>query len=145
MEIKYIEYGTKEYDENVHLRIEVLRRPHNCGMDEEERQFEKEGAPILGLYEKGEMIGSGVMAFIDKEQIEVRYMAVREGYRGKGAGNFLMDEMEDYGRKHNYKKVFLDARTSVLPFYEKRGYKKIGEAYEPDFVPVMHVHMEKNL
>ena len=41
MEIKYIEYGTKEYEENVKLRVDVLRRPLNCDMDEEERAFEK--------------------------------------------------------------------------------------------------------
>ncbi len=145
MEIKYIEYGTKEYEENVKLRVDVLRRPLNCDMDEEERAFEKEGAPIVGLYDQGKMVGAGVMGFVDEEQIEIKYMAVSEEMRGKGVGNAIMDELEDYAKRKGLKKVVLVARTGVLPFYEKRNYITIGEAYEPGFVPVMHIRMEKEL
>lgn len=120
MEIKYIEYGTKEYEENVKLRVDVLRRPLNCDMDEEERAFEKEGAPIVGLYDQGKMVGAGVMGFVDEEQIEIKYMAVSEEMRGKGVGNAIMDELEDYAKRKGLKKSGPSGKNRSTAFLRKK-------------------------
>lgn len=145
MEIKYIEYGSKDYKDSVELRIAVLRRPWNRDMNDEERAFEKEGAPIIGAFDDGKIAGVGVLDFIDKKKIEIKYMAVYDNYRGKGVGKAIMDEIENYCRREGYQKIVLEARTNILPFYEKRGYVVKGEAYIPSFVDIEHIHMEKDI
>lgn len=135
----------KEYEDTVRLRIAVLRGPHNQGMDEEERAFEKEGAPIYGLYENDELLGVGVLKFIYSHEIKINYMAVKEEARGKGVGRKILNAIIDYGKTHGYKKITLESRVSAQGFYEKAGFYTIGKSYLPDFVPVEHIQMEKNL
>lgn len=145
MEIKYLEYGSKEYEESVELRISVLRRPWGRGMVDEERAFEKAGAPVIAAIEENKVIGVGVIKPIDEENVEIRYMAVHPDHQGRGVGHQIMDEIESYIDGKCFKKILLSARTNILPFYEKRGYKIIGKPYIPDFVPVEHIEMEKKL
>lgn len=56
-------------------------------------------------------------------------IAVQREWRGCGAGERLVREILKTVSEEGYEQVILDAQTSVLPFYEKLGFIKEGDAF----------------
>jgi len=57
---------------------------------------------------------------------QVEDVIVRDGYRGTGMGNALMDAVDGWARKHGLKRLQLLAErdnTRALKFYQSRGWQ----------------------
>jgi len=70
-------------------------------------------------------------------------VAVLGPYRGEGLGHGLMDRIEAEAREQGCRLSRLHAQTSVVPFYEERGYAVTSEEFVEADIP--HVEMEKEL
>ncbi len=59
----------------------------------------------------------------------VRWIAVHPDFQGKGIGNILMQFAEDkiFQKGPNVFLLVSDFNTEAQMFYQKRGYKKVGE------------------
>ena len=57
----------------------------------------------------------------------ISWIAVHPDFRGKGAGYKLIKESERYAKKYDNKGVWLDCREKALPFYEKNGFRNVGD------------------
>ena len=64
-------------------------------------------------------------------------MAVREGYRGQGFGDAIVEE----GLKHlielGVEVVWCDARIAALNFYRRLQFEELEEEYE---IPIIGLH-----
>lgn len=58
---------------------------------------------------------------------QLRYCAVDEPARGKGAGQFLLGRFEEEARLRGLVRLWMEARVSALNFYVRLGYGDIGE------------------
>jgi len=58
---------------------------------------------------------------------EVRKMATREAYRGRGLGSAVLRAAVQVARKNHARLIQLDARQEALVFYAKLGYVLTGE------------------
>lgn len=142
IELKLIEYGREEYEKSIDLRNEVFRKPWNLNIRDEDLTDDKK-MEMYGGYLDGEMIATVFLAEDDKDTARVKSVAILNEYRGKGLGKYLMDFIEGLARDKGYKKVCLMGRVSAEDFYNKIGYKTLGEAYDYNTIP--HVDMEKHL
>lgn len=140
--MKKIEYGSKEYDETVHLRNEVFRKPWGLDIKDDDLSPDKE-MDIYGAYLDNNLIATVFLTEHEKDTARVRNVAIYEEYRGHGLGRYLMDFAEDIARKEGYKKVYLMGRVTVEDFYKKLGYSTIGQPY--DYRTIPHVDMIKEL
>ncbi len=77
------------------------------------------------------------------QTVRLRQMAVINDLQGKGVGRALMQFAENLARDRGYRKITMHARKNAIGFYEKMGYKAIGEEFEEITIP--HVVMEKEL
>ena len=77
------------------------------------------------------------------ETVRLRQMAVMNDLQGKGIGRALMQFAENLARDRGYKKISMHARKNAAGFYEKMGYKKVGEEFTEITIP--HYVMEKEL
>lgn len=58
----------------------------------------------------------------------ITVMAVAEGYKGKGIGTRLLDEVEAYHRSKGVKSAFLFSDSLCdYEFYERHGFKRMAE------------------
>ena len=74
---------------------------------------------VVSLFERKNAL------FSEKNQYQIRGMAVLENYRKKGIGEKLIRFCENYfGSKDQI--FWFNARLIAVGFYEKLGYKKIG-------------------
>ena len=142
MALKQIDHGSKEYGQMVQLRNEVLRRPLGLSFAPEELDREKEDI-LIGAFDDDEMLDCCLMTKVDNASLRLRQMAVQNNLQGKGIGASMLNFAELVARDKGYKKLVMHARKTALGFYEKLGYKTVGNEFEEVTLP--HYVMEKKL
>ena len=142
MALKIIDHGTKEYQQMVKLRDDILRKPLGMSFSPDELEGEKENM-LMAAYEDDTMLGCCMLVEEGPQTVRLRQMAVLNDLQGKGIGKALMQFAENLARDRGYKKITMHARDNALGFYEKMGYRKKGDPFEEITIP--HFVMEKEL
>jgi len=142
MALKIIDHGTKEYQQMVKLRDDILRKPLGLTFDPEELENEKNNL-LIGAFEDDNMLGCCMLVEENSAMVKLRQMAVLNALQGKGIGRALMQFAENLARDHGYKVLTMHARKNAVGFYEKMGYKVKGEEFQEVSIP--HFEMEKEL
>jgi predicted GNAT family N-acyltransferase len=142
MALKQIDHGSKEYQQMVSLRMEILRKPLGLGFTEEELAKEKEDI-LIGAFEEDKILACCLLTKVDNATIKLRQMAVQNNLQGKGIGASIMSFAETVARDRGYKKLMMHARDSAIGFYEKFDFSVKGNEFIEVNVP--HHVMEKRL
>jgi predicted GNAT family N-acyltransferase len=142
MALRMIDHGTKEYQQMVNLRNEILRKPLGLSFSAEDLEREKEDI-LMGAFEDERLLGCCLLTRMDDGTVRLRQMAVPNGMQGKGVGRALMIFAENIARDLGYKKLCMHARKTATGFYEKLGYAVAGDEFMEVTIP--HYIMEKAL
>jgi len=142
MALKIIDHGTKEYQQMVKLRDDMLRRPLGLTFAPEELEEEKDNM-LIGAFEDDHLLGCCMLVEEKPGTVRLRQMAVLNDLQGKGIGRALMQFAENLARDHGYKVLTMHARKNAVGFYEKMGYKIRSNEFEEVTIP--HYVMEKDL
>jgi predicted GNAT family N-acyltransferase len=142
MALKIIDHGTKEYQQMIQLRDDILRKPLGLHFSDEELTKEKSNL-LIGAFEDEQMLGCCMLVEEEPGTVRLRQMAVLNDLQGKGVGRALMQFAENLARDRGYKKITMHARKNSLGFYEKMGYRKVGNEFQEITIP--HYVMEKKL
>lgn len=67
--------------------------------------------------------------FKEKEQFQIRGMAVLESEQKKGLGEKLVLEAEHYIAQNNGERIWFNAREIAVGFYQKMGYAITGAPF----------------
>jgi len=68
--------------------------------------------------------------FKEKHQFQLRGMAVLSNFQKKGIGEKLVNYAENDAKNRNAELIWFNAREIAIPFYEKLGYKIIGQPFD---------------
>lgn len=142
MALKIIDHGTKEYQQMVKLREDILRKPLGFTLSPEELVTEKNNM-LIAAFEDERILGCCMLVEQKPEIVRLRQMAVLNDLQGKGIGRALMQFAENIARDHGYKTIMMHARKHALGFYEKMGYTTKGDEFIEITIP--HFVMEKQL
>jgi N-acetylglutamate synthase-like GNAT family acetyltransferase len=142
MALKILDYGSPEYQQMVKLRDDLLRKPLGLTFTKEELEKEKDNM-LIGAFEDDKMLGCCMLVEEKPGTVRLRQMAVLNDLQGKGIGRVLMGFAENLARDRGYKKISMHARKSTVLFFEKMGYKTVGNEFIEITIP--HYIMEKNL
>jgi N-acetylglutamate synthase-like GNAT family acetyltransferase len=142
IEIRQILFGTDEYKDELHLRDRVLRKPLGLNLFSENLTKEINDFHI-GAFDGNVLIGVLILTVLSGEKVKMRQVGVEEIWRGKDVGARLVLYAEEFAKKLGYRTVVLNARTSVVGFYERLKYEKIGGEFIEVTIP--HQAMQKKL
>ena len=142
MALKIIDHGTREYQQMLKLREDILRKPLGFTFTPDEIEAEKTNM-LIAAFEDDRMLGCCMLVEETPEKIRLRQMAVLNDLQGKGIGRALMQFAENIARDHGYKIIMMHARKHATGFYEKMGYKRKGDEFIEITIP--HFVMEKQL
>ena len=142
MALKQIDHGTREYQQMVKLRDDMLRKPLGLSFTEDELEEEKDNM-LIGAFEDDEMLGCCMLVEEKPDTVRLRQMAVLNDLQGKGIGRALMGFAENLARDRGYKVMSMHARKNATGFYEKMGYKITSAEFIEVTIP--HYVMEKQL
>jgi len=93
---------------------------------------ESEGAPLMGVV---------ALHAVGEDLAEIRSLAVREDWKGKGLGRQLVDYCLADAKEMNFQRVF--ALTYQIGFFEKLGFKKVEKLTLPQKIWGDCVHCAK--
>ncbi len=142
MPLKEIDFGTAEYQQMIDLRYEVLRKPLGLSFTDREKERSKTDI-LLGCFDEDELQACCMITDKGNGIAKLRQMAVRKKYQGTGIGRELLLYAETIARAKGFNKITMHARNTALGFYEKLGYRIIGEEFIEVTIP--HFEMEKEL
>lgn len=142
MALKIIDYDSKEYQQMVKLRQEILRKPLGLDFDPKEIEDEKDNM-FIGAFEDDKMLGCCMLVKEKTDTVRLRQMAVLNDLQGKGIGRALMNFAENLARDAGYKILSMHARKNAVGFYEKMGYNVASDEFTEITIP--HYVMEKIL
>lgn len=143
MALKMIDHGSKEYQQMINLRYNILRKPLGLNFTPEELEKEKDEVVLIAAFEEDMMLGCCMLVKLDSKKVRLRQMAVLNNLQGKGIGQALTTFAENISRDLGYSRITMHARKTVVGFYEKLGYKVTSGEFEELTIP--HVLMEKDL
>jgi predicted GNAT family N-acyltransferase len=142
MALRFIDYGSPEYQEMIALRMEILRKPLGLSFNEEDLAKEKDDI-LLGAFEDDQLVACCILTRVSEETCKLRQMAVHEKMQRNGIGAALMHFAENVARDAGFKSMIMNARKTAQGFYEKLGYKADGNEFIEVTIP--HYEMRKNI
>lgn len=135
--------------ETYSVRLPVLRK----GKPIESCHFEGddlETTQHFGLYLSQELVGiislfkKNNPSFLEKNQYQIRGMAVLENHRKKDFGKALIVHSEEESNNQDVDLIWFNARMEAIGFYEKMGYQIKGIPFEIPDVGEHIVMFKKN-
>lgn len=133
----------KEFKEYDLFRWKILRKPIGKNISSLKDKFEKSAFHLIGIKEE-EIVACGRLHFNNKDEAQVRYMAVAQNLQGIGIGKEVLRLLEKNAKKNNAKKIILNARDHAIDFYKVSGYTIVKKYYGSD-TDIPHTTMEKNI
>ena len=100
-----LHHGTKEYEDTLVLRYEVLRKPLGLSYDPQELAEEDDSFHIATRLE-GKVVACLVLKPLDERCIKMRQLAVRESSQGKGFGRELVNYAESFAKERAIPRLF---------------------------------------
>ena len=86
------------------------------------------GGQVFFALDNQSAIGTVAMIKSSDYRFELAKMTVKEGFRGKGIANMLMDECIKFAKQNNSSEIFLisnDSLTVARNLYDKYGFKEV--------------------
>ncbi len=110
-----IQPNNERHNELIHREIRRYNRLYMHDLQDYSFHIEENGDIIAGI-----VAGSTI------DTLEVEFLFVSEGYRGKGLGGRLLDYVEERAREAGMKRVLLNTYSFQAPdFYLKKGYARL--------------------
>ncbi|MEC5167470.1 GNAT superfamily N-acetyltransferase [Flavobacterium sp. PL11] len=95
--------------------------------------FENTIVGVISLFEAKNVL------FDHKKQNQIRGMAVLKEYQKQGFGEKLVKYAESHCIQRAKNLIWFNARKEAISFYQKMGYKPIGEFFE---IPEIGLHIQ---
>lgn len=125
------------------LRYEVLVKPWNQPISRARDEWENNSVHFLLLNNSNEALATGRLQLNSEVEGQIRSMAVKEDYRGKGLGRLVIAQIEKEAKARKLKYIVLEARENALNFYLNSGYHAVAESFLL-FDVIKHTRMRKD-
>lgn len=140
--LREINFQSVEYDKEVQLRYDVLRKPLGLKFTSEQLAAEHVWWH-LGYFDGDELQGCLILVPENEGKIKMKQVAVAKHLQGQGIGAKMVLAAEQFAANKGFTLMYCHARDTAVPFYEKLGYLKKGDMFEEVTIP--HWEMEKSL
>lgn len=118
--------------------IEEQAYPPNSDIDDLEVASEH-----LVLYEGGHALATARLYHVETDVFRIERVAVRARERQRGLGSRLIEELENKVKTRPASEIILKSEGLAIKFYQKLGYKKVGDIFYEYEQP--HQLMKKTL
>ncbi len=141
VKIQEVAFDSALYHQVYRLRDEILRKPINLSLDDEDLSDEINDYILAALIDD-DVIGCLILT-LKENKLQLRQMAIAESHQKKGLGSILVKAAEKLTIEKGYSAIVLHARMVAKDFYLKLGYQQISDIFTE--VGIDHVIMEKKL
>lgn len=144
LQFRRLETSGTDLEQEYHLRNTILRIPLGLVFHLTDEQIEAETRDFhYGMFRNEELVACVIATPIEADVYQIRQMAVIEELQGSGIGRELMGHAEEDLRRNGASEIMLQARDIATGFYERLGYRKVGDWFTHVGIP--HLEMRKQL
>lgn len=131
-----------EWNQYYDLRWRLLRQPWQQPKGSEKDQLEDNSIHKAAIL-NNQVIAVGRIHFTDRNEAQIRYMAVDDTFQSKGVGRLILKSLESAAHAQNIHHIFLHARENAVDFYKKNQYQPIKSTHVL-YGKIQHVLMKKS-
>ncbi|MEN2487847.1 GNAT family N-acetyltransferase [Flavobacterium sp. B11] len=139
-----------------HIRLTEITKKSKAYWGYSDEQMEKwnnnltikidyiETNSVFNLIDENQIIGYYSYLRLENNQVKLDNLFILPEYIGKGFGSFLMNDFLERMRNEKYQKIILDSEPNAEQFYQKIGFRKIGEfetSIKNRFMPIMEMKL----
>jgi predicted GNAT family N-acyltransferase len=139
-----IEYGSEAYNQAAQLRYQLFYQEHSIPF---ESIFDPQEARDLHLAIianlDDQLLAYGRLGQNHDQAFQIYQMVVRPDYQRRGLGRRLIQALIAAAIEHGAQAVVLNARVAKIQFYQKNGFKPVGEICASSMTGVPHIKMQK--
>ncbi|MCR5055299.1 MAG: GNAT family N-acetyltransferase [Clostridia bacterium] len=116
------------------VRVEGMNRAHHIPLEEEFDEHDGEGTRYIVALDDGYPVGTCRFYETAGDTVTLGRVVVLPEYRGEKLGSRVVKEAEAWIGELGYSVIVIDSRVSVVPFYEKLGFRRDGSGPEMNSV-----------
>lgn len=116
------------------VRVEGMNRAHHIPLEEEFDEHDGEGTKYIVALDDGYPVGTCRFYETASDTVTLGRVVVLPEYRGEKLGTRVVKEAEAWIGELGYSVIVIDSRVSVVPFYEKLGFRRDGSGPEMNSV-----------
>lgn len=144
-QICFEEYPSPLFAEIDELRYRVLFEPFGVGRDDDWNDADPSAAHALAL-SGGKVVGyARLITEADGRTGQIRQVAVDPAWERRGLGSALMRTVMGRAAELGLTDVWLNARLTAVPFYEKLGFRVTSGVFRAPRTYLPHVRMDRAL
>lgn len=142
-DIRQITMESPLYQQERDLRNRILLRP--IGIPDFGWEKNDTRSWHFAAVRENKVIGCVVLVRLDENgrKTQLIQMAVETEFQGHGIGRELVKELVSFARAQKVEEIQIHARIEVTAFYERLGFKIVGEPF--DEAGIQHRHMIMHL
>jgi len=141
---RQLRIGESSYVDALRLRYEVFFKPHGLGPDAVEDGLDQHSRH-LALLAEGKLVAYGRMTPEGMNRASFSQMVVSPAHQGTGLGGMLLSWMIGICEQAEIEITVLEARVGKKGFYEKHGFRSVGNIHPSRRTGILHVRMEKQI
>ena len=128
MTINTTNWNSKQYWQGINLRNKYLKLSAEKPCIQRLPKDEKNDLHIVAEIDSV-VIGTLMLSKKNSSTVQVKQVAIDESFQGNGLGKELLFFAEELARKLGFSTVYLTGRSQAWGFYEKFGYRSLGQSY----------------
>lgn len=139
--IKFIKSSDTEFEYVKCIRTAVFTNEQGADAQTEFDEYDSL-ADFALLFDSDRPVGTARVVRLDKD-FKIGRIAILKEYRGKGYGAVIVRAVFEKAFQKGADKVYVDAQNYAVPFYEKIGFKVIGDEITDRGLPHIPMMIEK--
>lgn len=145
-QLKFVEYGSPEYHQATQLRYRLFYQEHNIPLASILDSKEKRNRHlVITANPDNKVLAYGQLVQNSLEECQIHQMVVEPEYQGKGLGKLILQTLITKTIQQGASSLVLNARITKVGFYQKFGFKTIGEVFASLSTGVPHIKMQKDI
>lgn len=144
MELAWIEADDPRMTEVHALRHEALFAPFGLARDDRWDDAGEDRCHLAAI-SGGRVVGYACLLLEAESGGHVRQVSVWPAMQRSGVGRAVMREIEAEALRRGLPLLWLNARVTAEPFYQRLGYTTVTGTFPSGRTGVPHVRMEKHL
>ena len=143
IDFSFISADSPLYHAALELRFKVLFQPFELKKDIVEDEMEGISMHFSASY-SGALLGYARLTLAGEQAI-ISQMVIEEDVRKQGIGAEILRHLVEKAIASGVKKISLNSRLKAIKFYEKFGFKAIGDVFASPKTRLLHMKLEKPL
>lgn len=143
--VRIVEYPSPLLTAAIDLRFRVLHEPFGVERDDDWNDQDRASTHVVATVEDDVIGYARLIAEEGGKTGQIRQVAVAPEWERRGVGTALIQGAIDEAGRLGMADVWLNARLTAVPFYEKLGFKVTSGVFRTPRTYLPHVRMDRPL